>query len=200
MVDGGAVIHNGNDVIGQVTVVVEIGMGLAVVGPGHGFADPHSVGIVGVRHRCCAVGHGCQLSAVLPSVGPRAVVGRIAGVIMLNGNTVVGHQQVAPVTVAVGVGDCIRRCAERPGGVGIFRPGGDVACVVVSPDMGEAAGLIVLPDQLVGAVVDVGRGVGAVADGQDVAVIIVGVGIGNIVVSVTLGTVGGNEGFATVDK
>ena len=60
--------------------------------------------------------------------------------------------------------------------------------------MGEAAGLIVLPDQLVGAVVDVGRGVGAVADGQDVAIIIIGVGIGNIVVSVTLGTVGGNEG------
>ena len=125
-------------------------------------AGTKAIRVIGVCEGVGAVGHGSQLSAMRPCESPCAVVGRIAYAILLNGNTVVCRQQVTPVAVAVGVGDCIRRRAQRPGGVGVLRPGGDVACVVVSPDMGEAARLIVLPDQLVGAVVDVGCGVGAV--------------------------------------
>ena len=47
--------------------------------------------------------------------------------------------------------------------------------------MGIAAGLVILPHQLVGAVVDIAGGIGAVADRLDVAVLIVGVGIGLVV-------------------
>jgi hypothetical protein len=36
--------------------------------------------------------------------------------------------------------------------------------------MGKAACLVILPDQLVGRIIHVGRGIGAVADGGDIAI------------------------------
>jgi len=53
--------------------------------------------------------------------------------------------------------------------------------------MGKAACLVVLPDQLVGIVVHIRCSVCSVADGEDITVIIVGVGKGLIV---TAGGVG----------
>ena len=47
--------------------------------------------------------------------------------------------------------------------------------------MGEITGLVVLPQQLVGAVVNIAGSVCAVRDAEDIAVIIVGIGIGNII-------------------
>ena len=47
--------------------------------------------------------------------------------------------------------------------------------------MGEITGLVVLPQQLVGTVVDIAGSMGAVGDAEDIPVIIVGIGIGNIV-------------------
>jgi hypothetical protein len=44
---------------------------------------------------------------VFPGVCPCAVVHRVAHVVILDGFAVIGSQQVAPVTVAVGVSDRI---------------------------------------------------------------------------------------------
>jgi len=44
--------------------------------------------------------------------------------------------------------------------------------------VGKASCLIILPDQLILAVVDIGCGLAALADSQNVAVVIVGVGVG----------------------
>ena len=46
--------------------------------------------------------------------------------------------------------------------------------------MGEVSGLVILTDQLVGAVVDIAGGAGAVVDRQDIPIVIVGVDIGPV--------------------
>jgi len=57
--------------------------------------------------------------------------------------------------------------------------------------MGKAAGLVVLPNQLIVAVIDIGGGIGTVRDRENVAVTVIGVGVGHIVTG-RLQTVRGN--------
>ena len=52
--------------------------------------------------------------------------------------------------------------------------------------MGKVSCLVILPDQLVGAVVDIRSRIGAVADGGDIAVGIVRIRIGNIVLGILI--------------
>jgi len=66
---------------------------------------------------------------------------------------------------------------EGTGGVGILCPGLDITGVVVSPGVGKVASLVILPNKLVLLVVDIAGGVSAVADGENIAVAVVGVGI-----------------------
>ena len=78
--------------LGQLTAVVDIAVGGGAVGP----AGPHTVGIVGKIPRCGTVGHGCQLPAMLPGVGPGAVRFGVADVIGGDGLAVVRGQQIPP--------------------------------------------------------------------------------------------------------
>ena len=48
--------------------------------------------------------------------------------------------------------------------------------------MGEVSCLVILPEQLVSAVIDIACSICAIRDAQDVAVIVIGVGVSNIVV------------------
>ena len=48
--------------------------------------------------------------------------------------------------------------------------------------MGKVPRLVILPEQLVGAVVDIACGIRAVRDAQDVAIIVISVGVSNIIV------------------
>ena len=57
--------------------------------------------------------------------------------------------------------------------------------------MGEAACLVILPKELVSRIVDITGGMGTVRNTQNVAVVVIGVGIGYII-SCSLQTVGGN--------
>ena len=66
---------------------------------------------------------------------------------------------------------------HRAGGIGIFPFLGDVARSIVSPDKGLAGLLIILADKLVLTVVPIPGGVRPVADGSDITVIVIGVGI-----------------------
>ena len=49
----------------------------------------------------------------------------------------------------------VRNDAQLAGGVGVLVPGQNIACIVVSPGVGKAPGLVIFPDQLIRTVVDV---------------------------------------------
>ena len=63
-----------------------------------------AVGVVAVGDAAAALAHGCQLTAMLPGVGPRAVGQGIAYGVVGDGLPVERRQQVRPIGVAVGVG------------------------------------------------------------------------------------------------
>ena len=94
-----------------------------------------------------------------PSVCPRAVIEGVADLVVGNGDTVVSRQQIAPRAVAVGIRHIVLHRAKRAGGIVVTAELDNIARVVVRPSVGKAPGLIVLPDQLVGRVIDIG-GVG----------------------------------------
>ena len=112
---------------------------------------------------------------MLPGVGPGAVVERIADFVVSNLYTVVGCQQVAPFTVIVGVEDL----RDLGGGIGVLsvrvdRTAEDIARIVIGPGGCESRGTVMLPDQLVGRIVQVVVDVGALQRIGDVAVGIAG--------------------------
>ena len=113
---------------------------------------------------------------MLPGVSPGAVRQGVANIVVGDGNTIVGHQQVAPATVTVSIAHGVVGFAQVARGVGVFGTAQDVARVVISPDMGEVSGLVILPDKLVRRVVDIGGSMRTVTDTQDITVIVVGVG------------------------
>ena len=63
-----------------------------------------AIGIVAVGDAAAALAHRRQLAAVLPGVGPCAVVQGIAYGVVGDGLPVERRQQVRPISVAVGVG------------------------------------------------------------------------------------------------
>ena len=82
-------------------------------------------------------GHLLQLAAVLPTVAPCAVIGKIADLVRCQQLSIIAGQQILPRTVAVAIGDGIQCCAQRTGGVGIFRLAENVAAVIVGVDNGD---------------------------------------------------------------
>ena len=113
---------------------------------------------------------------MLPGVSPCAVRQGVANIVVGDGNTIVGRQQVAPAFVTVGVAHGIGGFAQVACGVGILGPAQNVARIIVGPDVGEVPGLVILPDKLVRRVVDIGGSMRTVTDTQDITVIVVGVG------------------------
>ena len=59
-----------------------------------------AVGIVAVGDAAAALAHGRQLAAMLPGIGPRAVVQGIAYGVVGDGLPVERRQQVRPISVA----------------------------------------------------------------------------------------------------
>ena len=104
---------------------------------------------------------------MLPGVFPDEVVGWVADPVTDDGPLVVGFQQVAPL----GIGIVIVRLgsfAYCSGGIGVDRPGQDIACIVVGPDRGCTCLLVILPDQLIGRIVSIAGGMATVTDAGDV--------------------------------
>ena len=63
-----------------------------------------AVGIIAVGDAAAALAHRRQLAAMLPGVGPCAVVQGVAYGIVGDGFPVERRQQVRPISVAVGIG------------------------------------------------------------------------------------------------
>ena len=96
---------------------------------------------------------------MFPGIGLAALGEGVAYLVICNGCAVIGGKQISPLAVPIGVEDRIGGCPQRPGGVGIFCAGEDVAGIIISPYMGIATGLVILPDELVGTVIDVAGGI-----------------------------------------
>jgi len=141
------------------------------------FRDALAVGIVAVGDIRSGLAHPRELAAVLPCVRPRAVAQEVADLVRRQALAVDAREQIAPARVAVAVVDGTHRRAETSGGVGILRFAQDVPAAVVGIRPRLSRRLIVLADELVEAVVGVGRRALAVGDGRDVPARVVGIGI-----------------------
>ena len=111
--------------------------------------------------------HGSQLSAMLPGIAPNKVIGRVTDAVTDDGPLVVGFQQVTPLGVGIVI-VCLSALANGSGGIGVDRPGQNVAGIVVGPDRGCTCLLVILPDQLIGRIVSIAGGMGTVTDAGDV--------------------------------
>ena len=101
-------------------------------------------------------GHLLQLAAVLPSIAPCAVIGKIADLVRCQQLSIIAGQQILPRAITVTIGDGIQRSTQRTSCVGILLLCEDIAAVVVGVDPRLARRLIVLAGQLVEAVVGIG--------------------------------------------
>ena len=132
------------------------------------FRDALAVGIVAIGDIRPGLAHPRELAAVLPRVGPRAVAQEVADLVRRQALPADAREQVAPRGVVVAIGNGAHRRAESFGRIGILRLALDVAAVIVGIRPRLSSRLIVLANELVEAVVDVGRRALAVGDGRDV--------------------------------
>ena len=142
-----------------------------------GLRDALAVGIVAIGDCLAGLAHPSELTAVLPCVRPRAVAQEVADLVRRQALAADACQQVAPARVAVAIGDGAHRRAESSGRIGVLRLAQDVPAAVVGIRPRLSRRLIVLADELVEAVVGVGRRALAVGDGRDVPARVVGIGI-----------------------
>ena len=108
--------------------------------------DALAVGIVAVGDCLAGLAHPCELAAVLPCVGPRAIAQKVADLVRRQALPADARQQIAPARVAVAVGDGAHRRAETSGRIGVLRLALDVAAVIVGIRPRLARRLIVLAD------------------------------------------------------
>ena len=120
-----------------------------------GFRDALAVGIVAVGDIRPGLAHPSELAAVLPCVRPRAVAQEIADLVRRQALAADARKQIAPARVAVAIVDGAHRRAETSGGVVILRFALDVPAVIVGIRPRLPRRLIVLPHQLVEAVVGI---------------------------------------------
>ena len=88
-----------------------------------GFARTQARFIVDKAKRIAALGHGGQLSAALPAHRPAAVAKRVAYAVVSYLLAIIRGQQVAPFSIAVGVGSSCSAAADcAAAGASVFRP------------------------------------------------------------------------------
>ena len=100
--------------------------------------------IIGEAQRVAALSHRGQLSAALPAHRPAAVAQGIAYAVVAYGLAVVRGEQVAPFSIAVGVGSSRSAAADCAAArAGVLRAAEDIAAVVIGivPVVPVAVGL-----------------------------------------------------------
>ena len=133
-----------------------------------GFRDALAVGIVAIGDIRPGLAHPRELSAVLPCVRPRAVAQEVADLVRRQALAADAREQVTPRGVVVAIGNGTHRRAEGSGRIGVLRLAQDVPAAVVGIRPRLSSRLILLANELVEAVVDVGRRALAIGDGGDV--------------------------------
>ena len=95
---------------------------------------------------------------MLPSVSPSTVIQRIADVAVSNRLVAIRGQQIFPIGIIVAIIDGIHHCAKGSRGIGILFAALNVTRIVVCPDPCLSGGLVIFPQKLPGAVVDLTGG------------------------------------------
>ena len=85
-----------------------------------GLRDALAVGIVAVGDCLAGLAHPCELAAVLPRVGPRAVAQEIADLVRRQALAADAREQIAPRGVVVAIGNGAHRRAEGSGLLRMF--------------------------------------------------------------------------------
>ena len=171
--------------------------------------------VIGKGKRIAALGHGGQLSAALPVNRPAAVAQGVAYAVVSYLLAIVCGQQVAPFSVAVGVGSSRSAAADcAAAGAGVLRAAEDIAAVIVGVVPRFSRRRVLLPYQLAEIVVLICYGLVA-GDGEYISVGVVGVvevcslaavGVGDrldlsggiCAVNVAVGIAGAEDGAAAV--
>ena len=175
--------HTAPSHLSQLGAVIQVTISNGAIGP----ACPHTVDIVGKVPGGTALRHGSKLPTIFPGVFPGAIRRRISNGVVLNLRTVILNQQIAPirivrivrnVRIAVSIGDGIK---EGFFFVIVFPLCQNVACAIVYPFPNFSRRLVILPGQLVGRVVLIGSGLAIDRFGDNVAIVIVGIGIGEVI-------------------
>ena len=114
-----------------------------------GFARAQTGLVVGKVQRVAALGHRGQLPAALPAHRPAAVAKRVAYAVIAYGLAVVRGQQVAPFSIAVGVGGSRSAAADCAAArAGVLRAAEDIAAVIVGVVPRFSRRRVLLPYQL----------------------------------------------------
>ena len=75
------------------------------------------------------LGHGGELAAALPGIGPGAVGDEVANGIIGAGLAAIGGEQVLPAEgIVIAIGDGVKGLAEGAGGISIFDAGEASSC------------------------------------------------------------------------
>ena len=155
----------------ELAAVIHIGVGVITFGS----AGAHTVCIVGVGPSR----KGFHLPPMLPGVFTGAYCEDIARTVEGEAVPAIVGDLVAPVRIGILV---IRRAeggAQSSRSIFVYPIACHVAASIISPGIALSCCLVIFPDQLVLAVIDIGCDIGAVTDGSNISVIVVGVGIGD---------------------
>ena len=180
-----------------------------------GFVRAQAGLIVGEAQRVAALGHACEPPTALPAHRPATVAQGIAYAVVSYLLAVVCGQQVAPFSIAVGVGSSRSAAADRAvARAGVLCAAEDIAAVVVGVIPRLSRRRVLLPYQLAEIVILICYGLSA-GDGEYIPVGVVGVvevsslaavGIGDSLdlsggictVNVAVGVAGAEDGAAAV--
>ena len=127
-----------HQLVAQIMVIVRLAV--------DGLRDALAVGIVAVGDIRPGLAHPCELTAMLPCVGPRAVAQKVADLVRCQALAADAREQIAPRGVVVAIGNGTHRCAETSGRIGVLRLAQDVPAVIVGIRPRLPNCLIVLAD------------------------------------------------------
>src|SRR5699024_1056021 len=134
--------------VGTVKDVDKLTLGIGIAGDYivDGLGEAEALLVIGKGDGSTVLGHGSQLAAALPGIGPGAVGGEVANGIVGAGLAAIGGEQVLPAEgVVIAIGEGIKGFAQRSCGISIFDAGEDISSCIIGKDPGFTGGLVVLP-------------------------------------------------------
>ena len=112
--------------IGTVEDMDKLALGIGIAGDYivDGLREAEALLVIGKGDGSTVLGHGSQLAAALPGIGPGAVGGEVANGIVGAGLAAIGGEQILPAEgVVIAIGEGVEGFAQLAGGISIFDAG-----------------------------------------------------------------------------
>ena len=117
--------------VGTVEDMDELALGIGIAGNRivDGLGEAQALLVIGKGDGSAILGHGGELAAALPGIGPGAVGDEVANGIIGAGLAAIGGEQVLPAEgIVIAIGDGVKGLAEGAGGISIFDAGEASSC------------------------------------------------------------------------